>query len=220
MNESILARAIENKLISVHYYNPRDFVTPSPSQKEKDKPYKQVDDKAYGGGPGMVIKAEPVALAIESALKFAQKQKDFKSSLIVFLSPTGTQFTNTEALKMSKKFTDIIFVCGRYEGVDARVKKIFKVKEYSVGPFVLTGGELPAMIMIDSISRQIEGVLGKFNSREESRASSSDVYTRPEVLEYNGKKHKVPKVLLSGNHKEIDDWREGMAGVKGVKKNK
>lgn len=220
MNESILARAIENKLISVHYYNPRDFVTPSPSQKEKDKPYKQVDDKAYGGGPGMVIKAEPVALAIESALKFAQKQKDFKSSLIVFLSPTGTQFTNTEALKMSKKFTDIIFVCGRYEGVDARVKKIFKVKEYSVGPFVLTGGELPAMIMIDSISRQIEGVLGKFNSREESRASSSDVYTRPEILEYNGKKYKVPKVLLSGNHKEIDDWREGMAGVKGVKKNK
>lgn len=220
MNESILARAIENKLISVHYYNPRDFVTPSPSQKEKDKPYKQVDDKAYGGGPGMVIKAEPIAMAIESALKFAQKQKDFKSSLIVFLSPTGTQFTNTEALKMSKKITDIIFVCGRYEGVDARVKKIFKVKEYSVGPFVLTGGELPAMIMIDSISRQIEGVLGKFNSREESRASSSDVYTRPEILEYNGKKYKVPKVLLSGNHKEIDDWREGMTGVKGLKKNK
>lgn len=220
MNESILARAIENKLISVHYYNPRDFVTPSLAQKEKEKPYKQVDDKAYGGGPGMVIKAEPVALAIESALKFAQKQKDFKSSgvLIVFLSPTGTQFTNTEALKMSKKFTDIIFVCGRYEGVDARVKKIFKMKEYSIGPFVLTGGELPAMIMIDSISRQIEGVLGKFDSREEARVSSSDVYTRPEILDYNGKKYKVPKVLLSGNHKEIDNWREGMAGIRVGKK--
>jgi tRNA (guanine37-N1)-methyltransferase len=108
---------------------------------------------------------------------------------------------------MAEKYSDIIFICGRYEGIDARVKKIFKMKDYSVGPFVTTGGELPAMIMIDSISRQIEGVLGKFNSREESRDASKDVYTRPETLEFNGKKYHVPKILLSGNHKKIEGWR-------------
>jgi len=207
LNESILARAVTNKLISFHYYNPRSFVKPTKAQKNKNKPYLQVDDKAYGGGPGMVIKAEPIAKAIEKALIFAKKKKDFTKELIVFLSPSGEQFTNNSATKMAQKFSDIIFVCGRYEGIDARVKKLFKMKDYSVGPFVTTGGELPAMIMIDSISRQIEGVLGKFNSREEARDSSKDVYTRPETLEYKGKKYRVPQILLSGNHKNIDLWR-------------
>ena len=219
LNESILARAQENKLISFHYYNPRDFVKPTKAQKNKGKPYIQVDDKAYGGGPGMVIKAVPIALAIERALKFAKKKKDFTKELIVFLSPSGEQFTNTSASKMAQKYSDIIFICGRYEGIDARVKKIFKMKDYSVGPFVTTGGELPAMIMIDSISRQIEGVLGKFNSREESRDASKDVYTRPETLEFNGKKYHVPKILLSGNHKKIEGWRverKGGSDLSGV----
>ncbi|MEI6478854.1 MAG: tRNA (guanosine(37)-N1)-methyltransferase TrmD, partial [bacterium] len=101
----------------------------------------------------------------------------------------------------------IIMICGRYEGIDSRVKKIFKMENISVGPYVLTGGEIPAMILIDSISRQIEGVLGNFDSREEERVSSSEMYTRPEVLIYKGKKYKVPKVLLSGDHKKIDEWR-------------
>jgi tRNA (guanine37-N1)-methyltransferase len=100
-------------------------------------------------------------------------------------------------------------VCGRYEGIDARVKKIFKMEDVSVGEFVLTGGELPAMIVLDCVSRQIEGVLGNFSSLEESRVSSHDVYTRPEVFEYKGKKYKVPKVLLSGNHVEIEKWKKG-----------
>ena len=212
LNESILARAVENKIISFNYYNPRDFVKPKKSQKGKEKPYIQVDDRAYGGGPGMVIKAEPIAKAIDKALKFAKKKKDFTKELIVFLSPSGEQFSNDSATKIAEKYSDIIFICGRYEGIDARVKKIFKMKDYSVGPFVTTGGELPAMIMIDSISRQIPGVLGKFNSREEGRIASKDVYTRPEIMEYAGKKYRVPKVLLSGNHKKIDGWRADRKG--------
>jgi tRNA (guanine37-N1)-methyltransferase len=99
-------------------------------------------------------------------------------------------------------------ICGRYEGIDARVKKIFKCEEISVGPFVLTGGELPAMIFLDCISRQVEGVLGNFDSLEESRTASPDVYTRPEVLEYKDKKYRVPKVLLSGDHKKIEEWKK------------
>jgi len=99
-------------------------------------------------------------------------------------------------------------ICGRYEGIDARVDKILKTKKVSIGDYVLTGGEIPAMILIDSISRQVKGVLGNFDSREEERVSSSEIYTRPEVLEYKGKKYKVPKVLLSGNHKDIEAWKK------------
>ena len=131
-----------------------------------------------------------------------------KKIKIIWLTPSGKQFNTQYAKDIVKKYTDIIVVCGRYEGIDARVKKVFKVEEISIGPFILTGGELPAMIMIDSISRQIEGVLGDINSLEESRIASKDVYTRPEIVEYKGKKYRVPKVLLSGNHKKIDDWKK------------
>ena len=99
-------------------------------------------------------------------------------------------------------------ICGRYEGIDARVDKILKTKKLSIGDYVLTGGEIPAMVLIDSISRQIKGVLGNFDSREEERVSSSEVYTRPEVLIHNKKKYRVPKVLLSGNHKDIENWKK------------
>jgi tRNA (guanine37-N1)-methyltransferase len=110
--------------------------------------------------------------------------------------------------------SDIILVCGRYEGIDARVKKVFKMEEVSVGPFVLTGGELPAMLVIDCMARQVEGVLGDFASREEARASSPDVYTRPETIVYKKKKYSVPPVLLSGDHKKIDEWRTEMRNKK------
>ena len=196
LNESIIARAIKNKLINVKFYNPCDFV------KTKKK-YKQVDDKPYGGGPGMVIQAMPVAKAIERAIKNSKSKPK-----IIFLSPGGAQFTNEVGKKWMKSFNDIIIICGRYEGIDARVKKIFKAEEISIGPFVLTGGELPAMIMIDSASRQIAGVLGKIESIEENRIASSDVYTRPEIFEYNKKKYKVPKILLSGHHKKIEEWKK------------
>lgn len=207
LGESIVARAQKDKLISVSSYNPRDFVKPTKKQAKNEKPYLRVDDRPYGGGPGMVMQAEPIAKAIDKALAKASKRKNFKKALIVFLSPSGTQFTNAMATDYTKKYSDIVIICGRYEGIDARIKKIFKTVDITVGPFVTTGGELPAMVMIDVIARQIPGVLGKFESREESRIASSDSYTRPEVLEYKGKKYKVPPVLLSGDHKKIDEWR-------------
>jgi tRNA (guanine37-N1)-methyltransferase len=213
INESIVARAQKDKLVKIEFYNPRDFVKPTKTQAKNEKPYLRVDDRPYGGGPGMVMQALPIIKAIEKVSKKISKKKTSKT-LIVFLSPTGEQFDNTLAAEYSKKYTDIIVICGRYEGIDARVKKVFKTTDISVGPFVTTGGELPAMILIDVISRQIPGVLGNFDSREEARASSSDVYTRPEVLEYKGKKYKVPEVLLSGDHKAIDAWRNEAGGVR------
>ncbi|MEK7607461.1 MAG: tRNA (guanosine(37)-N1)-methyltransferase TrmD [Patescibacteria group bacterium] len=207
LGESILKRAIEDKKIKVKFYNPRDFT--------HDK-WSRVDRAPYGGGPGMVIQALPVARTLEKALKSCGKvggKRGVKSPAvkIIFFSPSGQQFDTEYAKMAAKKYGDnghIIFVCGRYEGIDTRIKKMFKMEDISVGPFVLTGGELPSMIMMDSISRQIKGVLGDFNSLEENRISSADSYTRPEVVEYKKKKYKVPKVLLSGNHKLIDEWRK------------
>ncbi len=195
LGESILKRAIEDKKIKVKFYNPRDF-TKGTSYADR-----RVDDKPYGGGPGMVIEALPVVKAIAKAKGSKKKVK------IIWFTPSGKQF-DTSYAKSAAAYSDIIFICGRYEGIDARVKKVFKVEEVSVGPFVLTGGELPAMVLIDSIARQVKGVLGDIQSLEESRAASPDVYTRPEVVEYKGKKYRVPKVLLSGNHKLIDEWRK------------
>lgn len=210
INESILARAIKNKLIKVYFYNPRDFAKITKIQSKKDKPYKRVDDKPFGGGPGMVMQAEPILKAIERALrksKAASQKSKAKNVKIIFLSPGGKKFDTCYAKTLSKKYSDIIIICGRYEGIDERVNKIFKTEKISVGDYVLTGGELPAMIIMDCLSRQIKGVLGNFNSLEEERISSNEVYSRPEVIKYKGKNYKVPKVLLSGNHKEIDSWR-------------
>jgi len=201
VNSSIIGRAVRNGKIKIKFYNPRDFAKPTKSQKKNEKPYLRIDGKPYAGGPGMVIEALPVVKAIESAKRKAKNAK------IIWLCPAGKQFTNEIAEKYSKKYKDVIIICGRYEGIDARVKKIFKTDDVSVGPYVLTGGELPAMVMLDSISRRIPGVLGKIESVEENRISSSEVYTRPEVLIYKGKKYRVPKVLLSGNHAEINKWR-------------
>jgi len=191
LGESILKRAIEDKKIKVSFYNPRDFV---------DNKWKRVDRLPYGGGPGLVIEALPVIKAIAKA-------KGKKNAKIIFLSPSGKQFTNEYAKKVAHKHQDIIIVSGRYEGIDARVKKVFKVDGISVGPYVLTGGELPAMIVIDVIARQVHGVLGNFDSLEERRISSSEVYTRPEVFTYKGKKYHVPKILLSGHRAHIEEWK-------------
>lgn len=199
IGESIIKRAIEDKKIEISFYNPRDYA---------DDKWKRVDQKPYAGGPGMVVQALPVAKAIDAVLKKLARKKKKVATKIIFLSPSGKQFDTLYAKKTAQKFTDIIIVCGRYEGVDARVQKMFKMEEVSVGPFVLTGGELPALIMIDCISRQVEGVLGNFDSLEETRTASKDSYTRPEIIEYKGKKYKVPKVLLSGDHKKIEAWRE------------
>ncbi|MFZ2769883.1 MAG: tRNA (guanosine(37)-N1)-methyltransferase TrmD [Minisyncoccia bacterium] len=193
LGESILKRAIEDKKLKVSFYNPRDFA---------DNKHDRIDRRPFGGGPGMVIQAEPIIRAIDKAIG---KKKNVK---IIFLSPNGKQFTNEYAQKVAKKHTDIVIVSGRYEGIDARIKKVFKMEDISVGPFVLTGGELPAMLMVDVIARQVEGILGNFDSLEESRISTSEVYTRPEVFEYKGKKYKVPKILLSGHQAKIEEWKK------------
>jgi tRNA (guanine37-N1)-methyltransferase len=209
LNASIVKRAQEKKLISIKYYNPRDFAV---SKKGKGKPNtyaeRRVDDRPYGGGPGMVIEALPMIKAIDKAVgKKMRTAKGKKGVKIVFFNPAGTQFTNEIADEYKNKFTDIVFICGRYEGIDARIKKVFPMVDVTVGPYVLTGGELPAMIMIDTITRRIKGVLGDHLSIEEERVASSDVYTRPPIVEYKGKKYKVPKILLTGHHAKIEEWR-------------
>lgn len=211
LNESILARAQKEKLIKIKFYNPRDYVKPTKAQKKNEKPYLRVDDRPFGGGPGMVIQAEPILKVLETiSKKLKPSAQSLKAKVkIIHLSPSGEKFTTEYAKKVVKKYNHVVVICGRYEGIDARVKKIFKGDEISVGDYVLTGGELPAMIIVDCISRQIPGVLGKIESLEESRVASSDVYTRPEVLKYKAKGYKVPKVLLSGNHKLIEEWRRG-----------
>jgi len=207
LNESILGRAIKQKKISVSFVNPRKFVTGKYKKVWPDGNVSlQVDDRPYAGGPGMVMRAEPIIKAVESVSKKILKKKDSKILTINFI-PSAPKFTTEVAKNISKKYTDIIMICGRYEGIDARVDKILKTKKISIGDYVLTGGEIPAMVLIDSISRQVEGVLGNFNSREEERISTSEIYTRPEILIHNNKKYKVPPVLLSGHQKNIEEWR-------------
>jgi tRNA (guanine37-N1)-methyltransferase len=197
LGESMLKRAQEKKLVAFSVRNIREH--------SADKHHK-TDERPYGGGPGMVMTAEPILRAAKS-LKIPAARK----TKYVMLSPGGTMFTNTIAKQFAKKYTDVVFICGRYEGVDDRVRSILKADEYSIGNYTLTGGELPALVMTDAIARQIPGVLGKTESIEENRIASSRVYTRPDVLVWpkgkGSKKHLVPKVLLMGDHKKIDEWR-------------
>lgn len=151
----------------------------------------------------MVIQAEPVIAAVEAAIKRSKKNPK-----IIFLSPSGKQVTNKYADTIVRKTRDIIIICGRYEGIDARVKKAFRAEEVSVGPFVLTGGELAAMIIVDLVSRRVPGVLGNLDSLEERRIASKNVYTRPESFKYKGKTYRVPRILLSGHHAEIEKWKK------------
>ncbi|MCH8049852.1 tRNA (guanosine(37)-N1)-methyltransferase TrmD [Patescibacteria group bacterium] len=190
---SIIGRAFKDKKIKVNFYNPRDFTKNS---------YKRVDQKPYGGGPGMVIEAEATIKAVTKAIG---KKKNVK---IIFFATSGANFTNQRARKYSKNYKHIVLICGHYEGMDARVRKVFKAEEVSIGPYIVTGGELPALVVLDSVTRQIPGVLGNIASLEENRITNSDVYTRPETITYKGKKYKVPSVLLSGHHKNIEDWKK------------
>lgn len=203
LGESILKRALEDGKIKVSFYNPRDYVD-LPAGRQGIKWNRRVDRPPYGGGPGLVIEALPVVKAIEKAKKAAKGK-----AKIIFLSPRGKEFSNSYAQKVSKGYKHVILVCGRYEGIDARVKKIFKMDEISVGPFVLTGGELPAMIIVDVVSRQLPGVLGNMDSLEERRVAGAEVYTRPEVFKYKNKSYRVPKILLSGHRAKIEEWKKG-----------
>ncbi len=191
--ESILKRAQFKKLITIKSHNLRDFAL--------DK-HRKVDDSPYGGGPGMVLKADVIDRAIN---KIRLKNKKNKSRVILF-SLRGKKFDSSVARRLSK-YNQLILICGRYEGVDERVAKYIADEEISIGDFVLSGGELAAGIIVDSVSRFIPGVLGKLESLEEIKGSYK-VYTKPEVVKIAGKKHVVPKVLLSGDHKKIEEWRQ------------
>jgi len=186
---------VRGKKMKVSYYNPRDYTN--------DKHHK-VDDRPYGGGPGMVMQALPILKAAEKAIG----RKDQKKVKVLMMSPRGTKFDQAYAKKLATKYSDIIIISGRYEGIDTRVKKILKAEEVSVGDYVLTGGELPALTIIDAVARNVPGVLGTFESLEDERVSSGEMYTRPEVLEYKKKKYKVPAVLVGGNHALIEAWKQ------------
>ena len=188
---------VSGKKIEVKYYNPREFT--------KDK-HKKVDDRPYGGGPGMVMYAEPILRAWEKAVG---KKKDQKKIKTLITSPRGQVFTQELAKDFVKKFDHLVLISGRYEGIDARVKEALGAEEISVGDYILTGGELPALTIVDATARQIEGVLGTFESLEDDRATTGETYTRPETILYKKKKYTVPKVLVEGNHKEIEKYRQG-----------
>ncbi len=203
LNASILGRARAAKKIRVEYQSPRDFVT---------NKWGKVDERPYGGGPGMVMTALPVVKAVKKALV----RRTGKTAIVWFV-PGAKSFTNAEADKLAK-FDDVVLVCGRYEGIDDRDQKMLKtkgmVKTYSVGEATLTGGEVPAMAIVDAVTRRLPGVLGKDESVEERRVASHAVYTRPEVIPWEGKKYSVPKVLLSGHAANIVEWRGGKKSKK------
>ncbi|OGG72483.1 tRNA (guanosine(37)-N1)-methyltransferase TrmD [Candidatus Kaiserbacteria bacterium RIFCSPLOWO2_01_FULL_53_17] len=206
-NASMLKRAQEDGKIKVSLYNPKDFTK---DRKER------VDRRPYGGGPGMVLAPELVLKAAEKALSKTGKQKTKNTDVTtLFFSPSGKQFNAKMAKSLSKK-KHLVMIAGHYEGVDARVQKILKAKPISVGPYVLTGGELPAAIVVDAVSRHVKGVLGDIMSLEEKRVASPAVYTRPEVLMWKGKKYKVPDVLKSGHHAKIEEWKRGQRGTAGL----
>lgn len=184
---------VRGKKISVSYYNPRDYTT--------DKHHK-ADDRPYGGGPGMVMKAEPILKAWEKAV--GRKKGKVKT---LIMSPRGAKFDQAMAKELAGKYEHVVLISGRYEGIDARVKNILKAEEVSVGDYVLTGGELPALTIIDAVAREIPGVLGTYESLEDQRVSSGEMYTRPETLVFKKKEHKVPDIFLKGNHSEIEKRR-------------
>lgn len=194
-NESLIKKAREKRLIEIFTHNLRDYT---------DDKHRKVDDSPYGGGVGMVLKAEPIAKAVE-------KVKGGKKVRVILFSLRGKKFDQKEAHRLSK-YSQLIFICGRYEGVDERVAQYIVDEEISVGDFVLSGGELPAAIVIESVARLIPGMIGKRESLEEIKGTYP-VYTKPEAirLKVKGQRLKVirvPKVLLSGNHKEIEKWRQ------------
>ncbi|MFA5935609.1 MAG: tRNA (guanosine(37)-N1)-methyltransferase TrmD [Patescibacteria group bacterium] len=200
---SILGRAQKAKLLDVRAHQLRDW--------SNDK-HRRVDDKAYGGGPGMLMKVEPfhrALVAMKLRTKQGKKTAAAKKTHVILTSAKGTPFTQKEAHRLAK-YDRLVFLCGRYEGVDERVATHLVDEEMSVGPYVMTGGELAALVMTDAVARLRPGVLGKEASLDqESWSEGMDheypQFTRPE--DYNG--WNVPKELLSGHHKNIEAWRKG-----------
>lgn len=209
LSSSVLGRAKTKKIISFKSHNLRDWAVENKKTNKKDWSYNKVDDSPYGGGPGMVLMVEPIFRAVSDIKKKIIPKVSSKNTRVILFSTRGKVFNQEDARRLSK-YKNIIFVCGRYEGVDERVAQYVADEEISIGDFILSGGELPAMIVIDAVSRQVKGVLGKNESLEELKGSYP-VYTRPEEFISDKKKTKnkwsVPEVLLSGNHKKINEWR-------------
>ena len=193
----ITRRALECGLWSLGLWNPRDFTS--------DR-HRTVDDRPYGGGPGMVMMPQPLAAAIKAA-KASQQASGALSSRVICLSPQGTQLTHARVLRLARAGEALVLVCGRYEGIDERLIECFVDEEISIGDFVLSGGEIPAMALLDAIVRQLPGVLNDAESaiQDSFVAGLLDCphYTRPE----NHEGRRVPEVLLSGHHEEIRRWR-------------
>ena len=200
LNESLIARAQKKKLIKITAHNLRKWTRDN---------HQTVDDRPFGGGLGMVLKVEPIYKAVKSILKV--KSKKSKAKVILF-TPRGKKFNQKMAYQLSKS-DQIIFICGRYEGVDERVAEKIADMELSIGDYDLMGGELPAMVAIEAISRLVPGVLGKEALLKERITISGGFieyaqYTRPENFSpKKGVAWRVPKVLLSGDHKKIEDWK-------------
>lgn len=199
--DSIMKRAIAAGLIDVRMIDIRDF---SP-----DKKHHKVDDHPYGGGPGMLMMAEPILAALR-ATRNAKSEMQNAKSRVILLDARGPRFTQKKAQELSQ-YGELIFICGRYEGVDERVVP-FVDEQISIGDFVVTGGELPAMMVADAVVRLLPGVLGDDVSSEDESHSQEGVveypqYTRPEKLSVNGQMFSVPDVLLSGDHAKIEKWR-------------
>ena len=202
LKESFIKKAQEKGKILIRIHNLRDYTC--------DK-HKTVDDRPFGGGLGMVLKVESIYKAVEE-IKRTKRLSNKKRKIILF-TPRGRQFHQKIAYQLSK-LNQIIMICGRYEGVDERVAKYIANMELSIGPYDLMGGELPAMVVIETVSRLIPGVLGKPQLLKERITKEKGFieypqYTRPEVFRpKKGKRWKVPIVLLSGNHKKIEEWRK------------
>lgn len=195
LGESLFKRAQKEKLLSVKVHNVRDYT---------DDRHRKVDDRPFGGGPGMVLKVQPIYATIAAIKKSARKKKRTRT---VIFSPRGEKFDAAAARRLSK-YDELILICGRYEGVDERVAEHVTDEELSIGDYVLSGGELPALVLMEAVSRQLPGFLGKEESLEEINGSFP-TYTRPELfVPAKGKKWKVPAVLLSGDHKKIEEWRK------------
>ena len=200
LKESLISRAQKKKLIKINVHNLRKWTN--------DR-HKTVDDRPYGGGLGMVLKIEPIYRAVQT---LKSKVKSQKSKVILF-TPRGRQFNQKIAYQLSK-LNQIILICGRYEGADERVAKYIADMELSIGPYDLMGGELPAMIVMETIARLIPGVLGKEELLKERITKEKGFieypqYTRPEVFSPRKEIYwKVPKILLSGHHKKIKEWRK------------
>ena len=200
LGEGILKRALDNRIIHFKAHDLRDWTT--------DK-YRSVDDTPYGGGAGMLMKIETIYSALEAVKE--KYSTDSSKRKIILMSASGKTWNQAMAKEYSK-LDEVIFICGRFEGVDARVKH-FIDEEISIGDYVLTGGELPAMIIMDSITRLIPGALGNNESSVDESHSETGVleypqYTKPSIFEVDGQKYQVPEVLTNGNHAEIAKWRK------------